>query len=101
EPCPAATRLAGNSVGPRRLRPGAVTATWQIDPGPSRLAGMRVRTILVGATLIATFVLGVGQALADTAATVKILGPADVIESGLFGNLIEPQFEQAFPQYEL
>jgi ABC-type tungstate transport system permease subunit len=53
------------------------------------------------AGLAATLVLSVSDAPADTAGTVRILGPSDVVDSGLFANVIEPQFEQAFPQYEL
>jgi hypothetical protein len=62
---------------------------------------MRLRAFLTAAAAGAILALGAGGASADTPSKVTIVGPADVLESGLFGSLIEPQFEAAFPQYEL
>jgi len=62
---------------------------------------VRIRTSLLVAVAIATLALATGTAAADTPGKVTVLGPIEVSESGLFANVIEPQFEAAFPQYEL
>jgi tungstate transport system substrate-binding protein len=49
----------------------------------------------------AIWAVGVGTAMADTAGTVTVLGPADASDSSLMESVIEPDFELAFPQFEV
>src|ERR1700748_1282946 len=48
--------------------------------------------------LLALPVLGL-LAAPDGASTLSIVGPSDVSDSGLIPNLIQPQFQAAFPQF--
>jgi tungstate transport system substrate-binding protein len=75
----------------RRPLPAALSAR----PGLRRLLAFPV----LG--LMAAFVLMLAPALAsaDSASTLSIVGTSDVSDSGLIPNLIQPQFQAAFPQF--
>jgi len=65
-------------------------------------AAMR-KTSISFAGLIAAAVLLIAPALAnaDSSSTLTVVGTSDVNDSGLMPNLIQPQFQKAFPQYSL
>jgi ABC-type tungstate transport system permease subunit len=62
---------------------------------------VKLRVAFALVSMVAVLALLASGASADTVGKVTIVGPGEPVESGLFANVIEPQFEQAFPQYEL
>ena len=62
--------------------------------------GMR-KTLAIPAGLLAAAALMFAPALAsaDTASSLTVVGTSDVSDSGLMPNLIQPQFQQQFPQF--
>jgi ABC-type tungstate transport system permease subunit len=63
------------------------------------MKGLRRRVALAGTTGMAALgVLG-GVAHADTSSTLSVVGTSDVSDSGLMPNLIQPEFEAAYPQF--
>ncbi len=82
--------------------------THPVSPGrrplPADLSarpGLRRLLALPILGLIAALVLMLAPALAsaDSASTLSIVGTSDVSDSGLIPNLIQPQFQAAFPQF--
>ncbi|MBV8219395.1 MAG: hypothetical protein JO325_13090 [Solirubrobacterales bacterium] len=59
------------------------------------------KTSLYLSGLIAAAILLIAPALAnaDSSSTLTVVGTSDVNDSGLIPNLIQPQFQKAFPQY--
>ena len=80
------------SVSPGR-RP--LPADLSARPGLRRLLALPVLGLLAAAVLMLTPAL----ASADSASTLSIVGTSDVSDSGLMPNLIQPQFQAAFPQF--
>ena len=64
-------------------------------PGLRRLLALPVLGLLAAAALMLTPAL----ASADSASTLSIVGTSDISDSGLIPNLIQPQFQAAFPQF--
>ena len=64
-------------------------------PGLRRLLALPVLGLLAAAVLMLTPAL----ASADSASTLSIVGTSDISDSGLMPNLIQPQFQAAFPQF--
>lgn len=60
---------------------------------------MRVCVALVLAMTLTTLSSGIADA--DSPTTLTIVGTSDVSDSGLFQNVIAPQFEAAYPQYHV
>jgi tungstate transport system substrate-binding protein len=54
---------------------------------------------LVGVLTAAALLVAPALASADTSSTLTVVGTSDVSDSGLIPNLIEPEFNKAFPQY--
>lgn len=54
---------------------------------------------LIGLLSLAVLLVTPGLASADTSSTLTILGTSDVSDSGLVAKLIQPEFEQAYPQF--
>jgi tungstate transport system substrate-binding protein len=75
----------------RRLLP----ADPSVRPGIRRLLALPVLGLLAALALMLTPAL----ASADSASTLSIVGTSDVSDSGLIPNLIQPQFQAAFPQF--
>jgi tungstate transport system substrate-binding protein len=48
---------------------------------------------------VAALLVTPGLASADTSSTLTVLGSSSVSDSGLIANLIQPEFEQAYPQF--
>ncbi len=69
------------------------------DP-PAR-PGLRRLLAIPAVGLVAALVLMLAPALAsaDSASTLSIVGTSDISDSGLMPNLIQPQFQAAFPQF--
>ncbi len=80
------------SVSPGR-RP--LRADLSARPGLRRLLALPVLGLLAVAVLMLTPAL----ASADSASTLSIVGTSDLGDSGLMPNLIQPQFQAAFPQF--
>jgi tungstate transport system substrate-binding protein len=55
--------------------------------------------LLYGALAVATLLLAPAAASADGSSTLTVVGTSDVSDSGLGPNLIQPQFNKAFPQF--
>ncbi len=73
-------------------------------PRSAGLAARRgVRRLLVfpllGLLAAAILMLAPALASADSASTLSIVGTSDISDSGLIPNLIQPQFQAAFPQF--
>jgi tungstate transport system substrate-binding protein len=66
-----------------------------VRPGIRRLLALPVLGLLAALALMLTPAL----ASADSASTLSIVGTSDVSDSGLIPNLIQPQFQAAFPQF--
>ncbi|HEX3977474.1 MAG TPA: hypothetical protein VHW96_14500 [Solirubrobacteraceae bacterium] len=75
----------------RRPLPAGLSAR----PGLRRLLAFPVLGLLAALVLM----LAPALASADSASTLSIVGTSDVSDSGLIPNLIQPQFQAAFPQY--
>ena len=56
---------------------------------------------VAAAVAIACMAAFVGVASADSPTVLTIVGTSDVSDSGLFQNVIAPQFEAAYPQYRI
>ena len=56
---------------------------------------------VAAAVAIACMAAFVGVASADSPTTLTIVGTSDVSDSGLFQNVIAPQFTAAYPQYNI
>jgi ABC-type tungstate transport system permease subunit len=54
---------------------------------------------LVGLVTAAVLLVAPALASADTSSTLTIVGTSDVNDSGLVPNLIQPEFNKAFPQF--
>ena len=59
------------------------------------------KTLAIPAGLLAAAALMFAPALAsaDTASSLTVVGTSDVSDSGLIPNLLQPQFQQQFPQF--
>jgi tungstate transport system substrate-binding protein len=66
-----------------------------VRPGARRLLALPVLGLLAALALMLTPAL----ASADSASTLSIVGTSDISDSGLIPNLIQPQFQAAFPQF--
>src|ERR1700755_3217103 len=66
-----------------------------VRPGVRRLLALPVLGLLAALVLM----LAPALASADSASTLSIVGTSDVSDSGLIPNLIQPQFQAAFPQF--
>src|ERR1700761_4923006 len=75
----------------RRMLP----ADLSVRPGARRLLALPVLGLLAALALMLTPAL----ASADSASTLSIVGTSDASDSGLIPNLIQPQFQAAFPQF--
>ncbi len=75
----------------RRPLPAALPAR----PGLRRLLALPVLGLLAAAVLM----LAPALASADSASTLSIVGTSDMSDSGLMPNLLQPQFQAAFPQF--
>ena len=64
-------------------------------PGLRRLLGLPVLGLLAALALM----LAPAVASADSASTLSIVGTSDISDSGLIPNLIQTQFQAAFPAY--
>lgn len=64
---------------------------------PRRRAG----ALTLSAALVAALALTAPAADADDAGTLTVVGTSDVFDSHLVQDVLEPGFEQAFPQYDL
>jgi len=73
-------------------RPGAMDGR---PPGRRRAAAIPLVGLLVAAALL----LAPALASADTSSTLTVVGTSDVSDSGLAPNVIQTQFQKAFPQY--
>jgi len=65
-------------------------------------AGARRRLLavpLVGVLTAVALLVAPALASADTSSTLTVVGTSDVSDSGLIPNLIQPQFNKAFPQF--
>src|SRR5450755_151537 len=62
-------------------------------------ARRRFPMALIGLLSLAVLLVTPGLASADTSSTLTILGTSDVSDSGLVAKLIQPEFEQAYPQF--
>ncbi len=81
--------------------------THPVSPGrplpadlPAR-RGLRRLLAIPALGLVAALVLMLAPALAsaDSASSLSIVGTSDISDSGLMPNLIQPQFQAAFPQF--
>jgi tungstate transport system substrate-binding protein len=70
-------------------------ADLPVRPGLRRLLALPVLGLLAALVLM----LAPALASADSASTLSIVGTSDVSDSGLIPNLIQPQFQAAFPQF--
>src|SRR6201994_734288 len=70
-------------------------ADSSVRPGVRRLLALPVLGLLAALVLM----LAPALASADSASTLSIVGTSDVSDSGLMPNLIQPQFQAAFPQF--
>src|ERR1700744_4140469 len=77
-------------TGPRTLPAGP-----SARPGIRRLLALPVLGLLAALALMLTPAL----ASADSASTLSIVGTSDISDSGLMPNLIQTQFQAAFPQF--
>ena len=59
----------------------------------------RVAAPLAGMTVATAMMLAPALASADSSSSLSIVGTSDMNDSGLFPNVIQPQFQAAFPQY--
>jgi tungstate transport system substrate-binding protein len=66
-----------------------------VRPGVRRLLALPVLGVLAALALMLTPAL----ASADSASTLSIVGTSDISDSGLIPNVIQPQFQAAFPQF--
>jgi tungstate transport system substrate-binding protein len=68
---------------------------------PHGRPGLRRLLALPALGLLAAFLLMLAPALAsaDSASTLSIVGTSDLSDSGLMPNVIQPQFQAAFPQF--
>src|ERR1700753_282298 len=66
-----------------------------VRPGVRRLLALPVLGLLAALVLM----LAPALASADSASTLTIVGTSDISDSGLIPNLIQPQFQAAFPQF--
>ena len=66
-----------------------------VRPGVRRLLALPVLGLLAALALMLTPAL----ASADSASTLSIVGTSDISDSGLMPNLIQTQFQAAFPQF--
>ena len=80
------------SVSPGR-RP--LPADLPARPGLRRLLALPVLGLLAAAVLM----LAPALASADIASSLSIVGTSDMNDSGLIPNVIQPQFQAAFPQF--
>ena len=64
-------------------------------PGLRRLLALPVLGLLAASLLM----LAPALASADSASTLSIVGTSDLNDSGLMPNVIQPQFQAAFPQF--
>ena len=55
--------------------------------------------LLYGSFAVAPLLLAPAAASADTSSTLTVVGTSDVSDSGLSSNVIQPQFNQQFPQF--
>ena len=78
---------------PSRRRPGPADPHGR--PGIRRLLAMS----LVSLAATAMLMLAPALASADTSSTLTVDGTSDVSDSGLMPNLIQPEFEAAYPQF--
>ena len=59
------------------------------------------KLVAAAAVAIACMATFAGVASADSPTVLTIVGTSDVSDSGLFQNVIAPQFEAAYPQYKI
>jgi len=66
-----------------------------------RASGGHRRGPLAGALLVVLFVLALAPAIAqaDSPTTLTVVGTSDVSDSGLMTNVLQPAFQQAYPQF--
>ena len=70
-----------------------LSADLPARPGLRRLLALPILGLLAAAVLM----LAPALASADSASTLSIVGTSDMTDSGLMPNLIQPQFQAAFP----
>ncbi len=56
---------------------------------------------VLGAVAVLTLLVAPAVASADSASTLTVVGTSDLSDSGLEPNLIQPEFNKAFPQFTL
>jgi tungstate transport system substrate-binding protein len=59
------------------------------------------RVVATAVIALVYIALQSGIASADSPTTLTVIGTSDVSDSGLFQNVIAPQFEAAYPQYKI
>lgn len=72
-----------------------LSADLPARPGLRRLLALPILGLVAAAVLM----LAPALASADSASTLSIVGTSDMTDSGLMPNLIQPQFQAAFPQF--
>jgi ABC-type tungstate transport system permease subunit len=68
---------------------------------PQAVSNFRLAPKLLVAAVLATAMLFAASAAhADSAGTLTVVGTSDVSDSGLIPNLIQPEFQNQYPQYQ-
>ena len=83
-----ALSLLARSALPRRLRPG-------------RDVGQLLAVPVLSALAVLTLLVAPAVASADSPSTLTVVGTSDLSDSGLEPNVIQPEFNKAFPQFTL
>jgi tungstate transport system substrate-binding protein len=78
---------------------GAMNQTLAIPRRPRGSAPRLLAAPVLGLLAAAVMLLAPSLASADSGATLSVVGTSDVSDSGLMGNLIQPQFSAAYPQF--
>jgi tungstate transport system substrate-binding protein len=85
------------------MRKTSISLSHLARPGASDgQSGARRRLLavpLVGFLTAIALLLAPSLASADTSSTLTVVGTSDVNDSGLIPNVIQPEFQKAFPQY--
>ena len=81
-----ALSLLARSALPRRLRPG-------------RDVGQLLSVPVLSALAVLTLLVAPAVASADSPSTLTVVGTSDLSDSGLEPNVIQPEFNKAFPQF--
>src|ERR1700685_3809559 len=92
-PIPWRTMSEAPHLPGRRVRPGVLRGR----PGAERRL---LPCLLLGLLSAAALLLAPALASADTSSTLTVVGTSDVSDSGLMSNLIQPEFQAAYPQFK-